>query len=79
MLAPDSDLGERLVTIGVGRLDSSEVAAALDRGMDAAGRLLRAGLIEAAALFLAGEARFSGGLSGKAPFECLSVKEPAHA
>jgi ApbE superfamily uncharacterized protein (UPF0280 family) len=73
-LAPDSDLGKQLVTTGVGRLATSEAVAALERGWRAAERLRRAGLIEAAALFLAGEARFSG-VNGTA----LSSKEPVHA
>ncbi len=78
-LAPDSDLGERLVTTGVGRLSPVETAAALDHGWQAAERLRRAGLIEAAALFLAGEVRVSGGLPGTAPGQAISAKETLHA
>jgi ApbE superfamily uncharacterized protein (UPF0280 family) len=73
-LAPDSDLGKRLVTTGVGRLAASEAVAALERGWRAAERLRRAGRIVAAALFLAREARFSG-VNGNA----LPSKEPVHA
>jgi len=62
-LAPDSDLGDRLVTTSVGALSSDEVAAALEAGLAEAERLLRRGLIEAAALFLQGEARVCGALS----------------
>jgi len=57
VLAPDSDLGDRLVTTGVGRLSRDEVMSALEAGFLEADRLRRLGLIEAAALFLQGEAR----------------------
>jgi ApbE superfamily uncharacterized protein (UPF0280 family) len=60
LLAPDSDLGDRLVTTGVGRLSRHEIAAALEAGRAEAERLRRHGLIEAAALFLQGEARVVG-------------------
>mgnify|MGYP003700581595 CR=1 FL=1 len=53
---PESDLGEKLVTVGMGPLSPQEIAAALARGVDAARAMLAAGLIEAAALFLRGEA-----------------------
>jgi len=56
-LAPDSDLGDRLVTIDVGRLSQDDIAAALDAGLAEAESLRRRGLIDAAALFLQGEAR----------------------
>jgi ApbE superfamily uncharacterized protein (UPF0280 family) len=59
-LAPDSDLGDRLVTQGVGDLSRDEIAEALERGLAAAGQMRRQGKIEAAALFLAGEARVAG-------------------
>jgi ApbE superfamily uncharacterized protein (UPF0280 family) len=59
-LAPDSDLGGRLVTTGVGGLSSAEIAEALERGFGVAGDLRRCGLIEAAALFLAGQSRICG-------------------
>jgi ApbE superfamily uncharacterized protein (UPF0280 family) len=59
-LAPDSDLGGRLVTTGVGGLSSAEIAEALERGFGVAGDLRRRGLIEAAALFLAGQSRICG-------------------
>ena len=53
-LQPDSDLGARLVTRGVGRLSGVEIAAALDAGASARA-LLAAGLIDGAALRLYGE------------------------
>ena len=59
-LAPDSDLGDRLVTQGVGELSASEVDAALDSGVACARRLLSDRLIRAAAVCLCGETRFVG-------------------
>jgi uncharacterized protein len=59
-LAPDSDLGERLVTQDVGQLTSREVTIALDAGEIVAHSLLAAGLIRAAALHLRGETRTVG-------------------
>jgi ApbE superfamily uncharacterized protein (UPF0280 family) len=54
-LQPDSDLGARLVTLGVGRLSPPELAAALDAGVTCAWALLAAGLIDGAALCLQGK------------------------
>jgi uncharacterized protein len=54
---PQSDLGERLVTIDVGPLTSGEINAALGGGLGEAERLRRDGSIEAAALRLCGETR----------------------
>jgi ApbE superfamily uncharacterized protein (UPF0280 family) len=54
-LAPDSDLGSRLVTQGVGNLCAAEVDQALNSGVQCADRLLRIGLIRTAALNLRGE------------------------
>jgi ApbE superfamily uncharacterized protein (UPF0280 family) len=62
-LAPDSDLGERLVTQGVGALTAGEIARALDRGLALAEDFRRRGLVAASALFLAGEARISGAIA----------------
>lgn len=59
-LAPDSDLGERLVTTGVGVLAAAEIDAALDAGLDVAERLRRQGSIQSAALFLVGRHRLCG-------------------
>jgi ApbE superfamily uncharacterized protein (UPF0280 family) len=63
-LAPDSDLGELLVTQGVGELSSDEIAAALDAGVCVAQSLLLDGLIRSAALHLSGNTRIVGALSG---------------
>lgn len=57
---PDSDLGDRLVVLEVGRLRDFEVAAALDRGSAEAGRMRAAGHVHATALALRGQWRVSG-------------------
>ena len=54
-LDPDSDLGERPVTVDVGPLTSAEVEAALENGRRQAEDYRRAGLIAAAALTLRGQ------------------------
>jgi ApbE superfamily uncharacterized protein (UPF0280 family) len=54
-LQPDSDLGARLVTRGVGELSTGEIEAALKSGAACARKLLTAGLIDGAALRLHGE------------------------
>jgi uncharacterized protein len=54
-LQPDSDLGARLVTRGVGPLTETEIDDALRAGASRAQQLLAAGLIEGAALCLLGE------------------------
>ncbi|MFY0613354.1 MAG: UPF0280 family protein [Hyphomicrobiaceae bacterium] len=56
----DSDLGARLVTIGVGELSDGERSSALDRGEVAAQEMLDAGVIEAVFLCLQGDARTVG-------------------
>jgi len=72
-LAPDSDLGERLVTQGVGELTAAEVDRALAAGVRTAELLLRIGLIQSAALSLQGETRVVGGLG-----ESRLIATPAH-
>lgn len=54
-IQPDSDLGGRLVTRGVGVLTPDDVATALSAGAACARELVTDGLIEGAALFLQGE------------------------
>lgn len=68
-LAPDSDLGGRLVTTGVGRLSPADVFEALDAGLAKAEQLRGRGLVTAAALFLCGESRICGPipLAGRTP------------
>jgi hypothetical protein len=56
-LAPDSDLGEQLVTQSVGQLTRAEVTHALDGGIRVAKELRASGLIRAAALSLRGQIR----------------------
>ncbi|GAA2883004.1 hypothetical protein GGQ99_002933 [Aminobacter niigataensis] len=59
-LAPDSDLGDRLATTGVGLLTPREIFRALDAGLAVADQMRRQGSIQTAVLFLAGEHRVSG-------------------
>jgi uncharacterized protein len=59
-LAPDSDLGDRLVTQGVGELSPVDVETALDAGVVVARRLLEDGLIRSVALHLGRETRVVG-------------------
>jgi len=56
-LAPDSDLGRRLVTQTVAELSSTEIRDALEAGIRIAEALRRSGLIRAAALNLQGKTR----------------------
>lgn len=77
-LSPDTDLGARLVTQGVGTLAFGEVARALDNGLVVAEDFRRRGLIVASALFLGGEARISGSMALAAPNK-RPGKEVAHA
>ncbi len=62
-LAPDSDLGNRLVTQDVGKLLPEEIDEALASGAQTAQRLLRIGLIRSAAFHLQGETRVIGTLA----------------
>lgn len=59
-LAPDSDLGERLVVTSCARLRQADRAKALDSGLATAQTFIVRGLILGAALFLQGEARTCG-------------------
>ncbi|RUW57585.1 UPF0280 family protein [Mesorhizobium sp. M7A.F.Ca.US.008.03.1.1] len=77
-LSPDSDLGVRLVTQGVGTLALGEVARALDNGLAVAEDFRRRGLIAGSALFLGGEIRISGSVAIAAPNKS-SREEVAHA
>ena len=63
-LAPDSDLGELLVTQGVGEFSAEEVGWALQAGMVVAEGLVAEGLIHSAALHLRGETRITGAALG---------------
>lgn len=77
-LAPDSDLGERLVTRGVGDLSPAEIARALERGRAVAETMRREGKIITAAVFLAGESRAVGPLA-LAAAEVEPTRTLAHA
>ena len=59
-LAPDSDLGDRLVTTSVASLSESEISLALDNGMQDAEAYYAKDLFYAAALCLGGQVRFVG-------------------
>jgi ApbE superfamily uncharacterized protein (UPF0280 family) len=59
-LAPDTDLGERLVTQAVAELTGAAIHQALAKGMRTAERLRRIGLIRGAALTLQKEIRVVG-------------------
>ena len=59
-LDDDSDLGDRPVTVSVGKLSEAAVGAALDRGARAARSMHRAGHIGAAMLVLRQQHRFVG-------------------
>lgn len=61
-LDPDSDLGDRLVTVTVPQLDAAMRAAALDAGAAFAASLRARGLVHAASLWLQGEVRLVGEL-----------------
>lgn len=56
----DSDLGQRLVTVGVGPLTPDEANRALAFGLEMAQTCAARGLIEGAALFLQGQVRTHG-------------------
>ena len=56
-LDPDSDLGDRLVTVSVGALGESELEEALDRGAERAEAMRLSGMIEAARLSVSGRRR----------------------
>lgn len=59
-LQPDSDLGERLVTTGVGHLEPADVGRALLAGQRQAEDMRRQGLVRAAVLVLGREVRLAG-------------------
>ena len=59
-LAPDSDLRDLLVTVGVGPLNAGEIEQALDRGAARAIAFIKRGLVAACALHLGGSTRTVG-------------------
>ena len=64
-LQADSDLGHRLVTVGVSGLTAADITQALDRGAIAARSFLVRGLIDSAALFLQSDHRILGEIALK--------------
>jgi ApbE superfamily uncharacterized protein (UPF0280 family) len=81
-LAPDSDLGERLVTQSVGELKPTEIRDALEAGIRVAESLRGSGLIRAAALNLQGETRIVVPVeTGLAPSPSTATRDgsPVHA
>ena len=65
-LDPDSDLGDRLVTVEVGQLADEEIETALAAGLAEAERMRTAGTIEAAVLCLEGHIVTAGPLRPRA-------------
>lgn len=73
-LDPDSDLGERLVTVGVGALPGALVAEALARGLREAERMAERGLIAAACLRCQGQEVATREAEGRlAPLDAAAV------
>lgn len=70
-LSPDSDLGTRLVTTGVGNLTAQECGIALDKGLALAEEFQKRGLIHAAYLAVQGAGRMIG--------ETVTGRELEHA
>lgn len=64
-LDPDSDLGDRLVTVGVGALPGRVVAEALARGLREAERMAQRGLIAAACLRCQGQEAATDAAAGR--------------
>jgi hypothetical protein len=65
LLREDTDLGDLLVTVGVGPLPEAAVETALAQGAEHAEGMRRAGLIFAASLVLQGRVRIVGAPSGE--------------
>jgi len=78
-LAPDSDLGDRLVTRAVSKLTSAEVDEALASGARTADLLLRPGLIRSAALSLQGDTRVVGAMAESRSFAPVQERGLVHA
>jgi uncharacterized protein len=66
-LDPDSDLGQRLVTTGVGPLSAGEIDAALAAGVDAAKDMIGDGLLYGAVLVLGQSVRVVGDTGARVP------------
>jgi len=70
---PESDLGALAVTLAVGALTPDEIAAALAQGRAVAGEMRRLDLIDAAVLFLRGQAEIVGDGQAFLPAELYSA------
>ncbi|ETA50288.2 hypothetical protein P279_20255 [Rhodobacteraceae bacterium PD-2] len=77
-LSPDSDLGTRLVTTGLGPITAGETQQALAAGVTLAEAFATRGLIAAAFLSLNDHARTVGGAALAAPSDAPQ-REPLHA
>lgn len=75
LLAPDSDLGDRPVTVSVGPLSPAETDDALRAGLRVADEFVTRGLIVSAALFLNGRSRVAGTLALQ---RNINIGEPAY-
>jgi uncharacterized protein len=76
-LRDDTDLGARLVTVGVPQLEPQDVARALDAGAAFARAQLDAGVIHAAVLCLQGQHRCCGEPGRGAPTHAGPILRPA--
>jgi uncharacterized protein len=74
-IAPDNDLGDRLVTRNVGELSAYEIDLALNAGVAVGNRWIAAGLVRAAALNLCGETRIANALEGECRFASLDAAQ----
>ncbi|MCB1419579.1 MAG: UPF0280 family protein [Notoacmeibacter sp.] len=74
-LSPDSDLGDRLVTVAVGDLSSAETAKALQWGLQKANATVARGLAGAALLGLNGEICMTGVFPAIAPGAPITLKD----
>ena len=78
-LAPDSDLGTRLVTQDVGELSDGEIELALSFGVSTARKLIERGLITAAALNLQRQTRLVGYCTALRQAPSTPARSLAHA
>jgi ApbE superfamily uncharacterized protein (UPF0280 family) len=76
---PQSDLGDRLITLAVGRLSDEEIGQALDNGAHEAELWRELGLIEAAALSLCGQTRLVSADATLSPGAVPLAMEPRYA
>ncbi|MCB1425928.1 MAG: UPF0280 family protein [Brucellaceae bacterium] len=76
-LFPDTDLGDRLVTTGVGVLSRAEIDLALERGAAPARQLVARGVIGGALLCLMGQTRTAGDCPASLPETRLPENQDA--